>query len=214
MGKITNHILGYLRTQTTMTVAMTCSVVILAALFIGAIWYLNKGNSISIEADRRIDITPAQIQSIKDIGQWEFLSIADEELVDTIDRGFFRDKELVRIYYGTLRLGIDMGKINEKWITITDSVVNVTLPPIELLDRNFIDEAQTRSFFESGTWKPDAREALYRKAYSKMLALCFTPENIDIAEKNAKVQFAQFMKALGFNNTIINIEKKIVLMNA
>ena len=208
MGKITNHILGYLRTQTTMTVAMTCSVVILAALFIGAIWYLNKDNSISIEADRRIDITPAQIQSIKDIGQWEFLSIADEELVDTIDRGFFRDKELVRIYYGTLRLGIDMGKINEKWITITDSVVNVTLPPIELLDRNFIDEAQTRSFFESGTWKPDAREALYRKAYSKMLARCFTPENIDIAEKNAKVQFAQFMKALGFNNTIINIEKK------
>ena len=208
MGKITNHILGYLRIQTTMTVAMTCSVVILAALFIGAIWYLNKGNSISIEADRRIDITPAQIQSIKDIGQWEFLSIADEELVDTIDRGFFRDKELVRIYYGTLRLGIDMGKINEKWITVTDSVVNVTLPPIELLDRNFIDEAQTRSFFESGTWKPDAREALYRKAYSKMLARCFTPENIDIAEKNAKVQFAQFMKALGFNNTIINIEKK------
>lgn len=208
MGKITNHILGYLRTQTTMTVAITCSVVILAALFIGAIWYLNKDNSISIEADRRIDITPAQIQSIKDIGQWEFLSIADEELVDTIDRGFFRDKELVRIYYGTLRLGIDMGKINEKWITVTDSVVNVTLPPIELLDRNFIDEAQTRSFFESGTWKPDAREALYRKAYSKMLARCFTPENIDIAEKNAKVQFAQFMKALGFNNTIINIEKK------
>ena len=208
MGKITNHILGYLRTQTTMTVAMTCSVVILAALFIGAIWYLNKDNSISIEADRRIDVTPAQIQSIKDIGQWEFLSIADEELVDTIDRGFFRDKELVRIYYGTLRLGIDMGKINEKWITVTDSVVNVTLPPIELLDRNFIDEAQTRSFFESGTWKPDAREALYRKAYSKMLARCFTPENIDIAEKNAKVQFAQFMKALGFNNTIINIEKK------
>lgn len=208
MGKITNHILGYLRTQTTMTVAMTCSVVILAALFVGAIWYLNKDNSISIEADRRIDITPAQIQSIKDIGQWEFLSIADEELVDTIDRGFFRDKELVRIYYGTLRLGIDMGKINEKWITVTDSVVNVTLPPIELLDRNFIDEAQTRSFFESGTWKPDAREALYRKAYNKMLARCFTPENIDIAEKNAKVQFAQFMKALGFNNTIINIEKK------
>ena len=208
MGKITNHILGYLRTQTTMTVAMTCSVVILAALFIGAIWYLNKDNSISIEADRRIDITPAQIQSIKDIGQWEFLSIADEELVDTIDRGFFRDKELVRIYYGTLRLGIDMGKINEKWITVTDSVVNVTLPPIELLDRNFIDEAQTRSFFESGTWKPDAREALYRKAYNKMLARCFTPENIDIAEKNAKVQFAQFMKALGFKNTIINIEKK------
>lgn len=208
MGKITNHILGYLRTQTTMTVAMTCSVVILAALFIGAIWYLNNDNSISIEADRRIDITPAQIQSIKDIGQWEFLSIADEELVDTIDRGFFRDKELVRIYYGTLRLGIDMGKINEKWITVTDSVVNVTLPPIELLDRNFIDEAQTRSFFESGIWKPDAREALYRKAYNKMLARCFTPENIAIAEKNAKVQFAQFMKALGFNNTIINIEKK------
>ena len=208
MGKITNHILGYLRTQTTMTVAMTCSVVILAALFIGAIWYLNKDNSISIEADRRIDITPAQIQSIKDIGQWEFLSIADEELVDTIDRGFFRDKELVRIYYGTLRLGIDMGKINEKWITVIDSVVNVTLPPIELLDRNFIDVAQKRSFFELGTWKPDAREALYRKAYSKMLARCFTPENIDIAEKNAKVQFAQFMKALGFNNTIINIEKK------
>ena len=69
-----------------------------------------------IEVDQRIGITPTQIASIKQIGQWEFLSVSDEEMVDTTRNRFFADDELVRIYYGTLRLGIDMNEVKNQWI--------------------------------------------------------------------------------------------------
>jgi hypothetical protein len=58
-------------------------------LVVGIVWllvWLNKDNSMEISADRKIDITPAQIVAIQNIGQWEFLAISDEELVDTVSR--------------------------------------------------------------------------------------------------------------------------------
>jgi len=86
--------------------------------------------SASIEIDKRIGITPTQIESMKTIGEWEFLSIADEELVDTVRNGFFKDDELIRIYYGTLRLGIDMKDAKDGWIKKDKDTIDVLLPPV------------------------------------------------------------------------------------
>ena len=180
---------------------------LLIAIGGGLLYWFNKDNHIDVGPDQHIDITPTQIAAIKQIGQWEFLSVRDEELVDTLARGFFSDKELVRIYYGTVRLGIDLQKTDDKWIQVTDTAVVATLPPIQLLDRNFIDEAQTRSFFESGSWSSADREALYNRAYQKMYARCVTPQNIATAEENARQQFAQLLRSLGFEKVWVNIEK-------
>ena len=73
-------------------------------------------SSLEIVSDNNIDITPQQIQSIKAIGQWEFLAVNDELMVDTTRKGIFSDDHLVRIYYGTLRLGIDMHRVKTGWI--------------------------------------------------------------------------------------------------
>lgn len=180
---------------------------LLIAIGGGLLYWFNKDNHIDVGPDQHIDITPTQIAAIKQIGQWEFLSVRDEELVDTLSRGFFSDKELVRIYYGTVRLGIDLQKTDDKWIQVTDTAIVATLPPIQLLDRNFIDEAQTRSFFESGSWSSADREALYNRAYQKMYARCVTPQNIATAEENARQQFAQLLRSLGFEKVWVNIEK-------
>lgn len=180
---------------------------LLIAIGGGLLYWFNKDNHIDVGPDQHIDITPTQIAAIKQIGQWEFLSVRDEELVDTLSRGFFSDKELVRIYYGTVRLGIDLQKTDDKWIQVTDTAVVATLPPIQLLDRNFIDEAQTRSFFESGSWSSADRETLYNRAYQKMYARCVTPQNIATAEENARQQFAQLLRSLGFEKVWVNIEK-------
>lgn len=179
---------------------------IIVSLGTGLFFWLNSSNEINIAADQRIDITPAQIQQIQDIGQWEFLAINDEELIDTISRGFFSDSELVRIYYGTVRLGIDLHQAEPHWIRIeSDSVIIAKLPPIGLLDTNFIDEAKSRSFFEKGDWSASDREQLYDRAYKKMIARCMTAENIKTAEKNAKQQFTQFLKAMGYKNVEVTI---------
>ena len=66
----------------------------------GLVWRLIdevKDAKIEVVSDNKIDITPEVIQSIKSIGEWEVLSIADEEMVDTTRKGIFSDDHLVRI---------------------------------------------------------------------------------------------------------------------
>ena len=182
---------------------------ILALILAGTLYWLNKDNTVSVTTEEQTTLSPTQVESIEAIGEWEFLAISNEELVDTVRRGFFGDDQLVRIYYGTLRLGINMKDVKEGWIQANagkDSIV-CTLPPIRLLDNNFIDEARTRSFFEEGKWTGADRQALYDHAYAQMKKRCFTPANIRIAQRNAKQQFRDMFKAMGFPNARIEFEE-------
>ena len=181
----------------------------LVAIIIFLWWLLiaEKDNHVSLEVDDGINITPEQIQSIRDIGQWEFLSISNEELVDTVRKGVFSDDQLVRIYYGTLRLGVDLSKTKKNWISAHGDTVMVKLPKIGLLDREFIDETRTKAFYESGRWTARDREALYRKARRQMLNHALTKQNVKTAEANAEDHVRQMMKAMGFNNITVKFEK-------
>lgn len=181
-----------------------CLIGIVAAIAILS-WLSHTVRTASVEivGNDSIDITPQQIQSIKAIGQWEFLAINDEVMVDTVRRGIFSDDHLTRIYYGTLRLGVDMHRTQPGWIEAHGDTIVVTLPPIGLLDDEFIDETRTKSFYESGKWDAKARKDLLAKAYRKMRADCLTPSNIEIAQNNADLQMRNVMKAMGFNNIAI-----------
>ena len=185
------------------------TLLLLAVLGFAAIWLYDgvQQTEVSIGADQRIDLTPEQIKSIKDIGQWEFLSVSDEQLVDTTRRGIFSDDHLVRIYYGTMRLGIDMQQVQSGWIRLQDDSLLVMLPAIRLLDRDFIDEARTRSFHESGRWTAQDREALFNRAYQRMLRRGMTPQNIENARQNGEALFRQMMRAMGFEHVNIQWEK-------
>lgn len=181
----------------------------LVAIIIFLWWLLiaEKDNHVSVEVDDGINITPEQIQSIRDIGQWEFLSISNEELVDTVRKGLFSDDQLVRIYYGTLRLGVDLSKTKNNWISAHGDTVVVTLPKVGLLDKEFIDETRTKAFYESGRWTARDREALYRKARRQMLSHALTKQNLKTAEANAEDHVRQMMKTMGFNNITVTFEK-------
>ncbi|HEY9542807.1 DUF4230 domain-containing protein [Prevotella sp.] len=162
------------------------------------LYFINRNNHITLSHDRKIEITPTQLETIEAIGEWEFLAITDEELVDTVRKGFFGDSELVRIYYGTLRLGINLRDAEPGWIKADHDTIKAVLPPIRLLDKDFIDEAKTRSFYEQGNWDAKAREQLYDKAYHTMLRRCMTPSNIKSAEENASRQFHHLLTSMGF----------------
>ena len=165
-----------------------------------------KGDHLDFGTDNEIDVTPTQITSIKAIGEWEFLSISAEELVDTLRKGIFSNDELARIYYGTLRLGVNMHQARPGWIKTTGDSVTVTLPKIGLLDKDFIDEARTKSFYESGKWSTSDREAMYRKAHRQMMRHCLTKENLQAAEANGCEQFERMMQAMGFAHVNIIFE--------
>ena len=176
--------------------------VILVAVIAGVFWLrgVTKDDHFSFGSDPQIDVTPTQIMSIKAIGEWEFLSVNAEELVDTVRKGFFSNDELARIYYGTLRIGIDMSQLDSDWIEAKDDSVVLLLPKVGLLDAAFIDEARTKSFFESGKWSPEDKEAMYKKAYNQMKAHCLTKENLQAAEANGEEQMRNMMRSMGFKN--------------
>lgn len=180
--------------------------VILLILLVSWIYRNIKSSSIEITADQEIDITPQQIQSIKDIGEWEFLEISDEEMVDTTRRGILSDDHLVRIYYGTMRLGINLKQVETGWIVPRGDTIEVTLPKVGLLDRDFIDEARTKSFYESGTWTAKDRESMMRRAYQRMLQRGLTPQNLQTAQQNGEAQVRQVLQGMGFK--LIKIQYK------
>ena len=170
------------------------AVAILAIIIM--LWWL-KGciseTEISLDVDQSIDITPEQITSIKAIGEWEFLAVASEELVDTVRKGIFKDDHLARIYYGTVRLGINMHQVEPRWIVAEGDSIN----------KDFIDEARTKSFYESGKWSHQDREKLYQKAYRQMLRHSMTQENLHNARENGEEQFRRMMKTMGFEHVNI-----------
>lgn len=157
------------------------------------------GGETKEEPNGKISVTPTQIKSVKETGEWEFLTIDVEELADTTaTRLIGSDRRLTRIYYGTLRLGIDLRKAADDWVKMDGDTVDVTLPHIVMLDKDFIDEAKTKAFYESGTWDQASREALYQQARRKMLSRCLTTENINIAQLNAVEQMTKLFQAMGY----------------
>lgn len=174
----------------------------------GCLYWWNKDNKVEGGSVGETTLSPTQVKSIESIGQWEFLSVSDEELIDTTRHGFFGDDKLVRIYYGTLHLGIDMKDVKEGWMKADQDTITCTLPPIKLLDNNFIDEAKTHSFFETGKWTGKDRQDLYNRAYVAMKKRCLSQANITSAENNAQSQFFKMMKAMGFSNVKVEFEKR------
>ena len=154
---------------------------------------MHDGVGMSFFTNDRIDDTPTIVEQMREIGQWEFLSISDEELIDTVRTGFFSDDELVRIYYGTLRIGIDFSQCDEKWIEKEGDSIKIDLPPVQLLDENFLDEARTRSFFESGKWSNADRKAMADRAKAAMRKRQLTKANMALAQKNAEMQIKAFV---------------------
>lgn len=157
---------------------------------------------------KEISPSPAVLQSIERLGQWEFLSIDDEVMVDTTESHLLSpDDHLVRIYHGTLRLGIDFSLCDKGWATASSDTVILSLPPIQLLDRNFIDEARTRSFYEYGTWDAQAKEDMYNRARTMMIERAMTPQNIKQAEENARHQVEALFRSLGYRVVRITVER-------
>lgn len=160
-----------------------------------------------MERNTRIDLTPEQILSVRDIGQWEFLTINTEELVEWQRSRTLTTDRLTRIYQGTLRLGIDMSKASDDWFTsLPDSTAQLILPHAALLDNNFIDEARSRSFYEKGSIPPEARDRLYAQARKKMMQRCLTPQNLQTTERNARNEFTRIFKSFGFKTVTIQFK--------
>lgn len=196
MAKITRLFEGLTNGLNKLTIMLASLAII--AVVVCLVWFCNatKESTLSFSSNEEIDFTPTIVERMRSIGQWEFLSISDEELIDTVRTGFFTDDELVRIYYGTLSIGIDLRDCSKDWISTEGDTIFVTLPEVKLLDQNFIDEASSRSFFETGSWSNKDRKAMYERARQRMLSRCLTEENLNTARLNAREQIGRMLRPI------------------
>lgn len=163
----------------------------------------------SVSHPMNADPTPMRVEAVREIGQWEFLSIDDEEIVDTIRRHWLStDDRLVRIYRGTLRIGIDFNQCADDWAMAYGDTVRIRLPKVHLLDNLFIDEARVRSFYEHGNWDASTRADMLRRAEAAMRRRCLTPDNMRIAEESARKQLTDFFHSLGYASVFFDDEKE------
>ena len=196
MAKITRLFEGLTNGLNKLTIMLASLAII--AVVVCLVWFCNatKESTLSFSSNEEIDFTPTIVERMRSIGQWEFLSISDEELIDTVRTGFFTDDELVRIYYGTLSIGIDLRDCSKDWLSTEGDTIFVTLPEVKLLDQNFIDEASSRSFFETGSWSNKDRKAMYERARQRMLSRCLTEENLNTARLNAREQIGRMLRPI------------------
>lgn len=192
------------RWQLTLALVGLAVVAVVAVLLLRPLW----GTRAEVRREAKVALSPTMVERVSAIGQWEFLSISDEELADTVRHGLLGDDELVRVYYGTLRLGIDMAKLPKGWAKAEGDSLVCTLPPVTLLDERFIDETRTLAFHESGRWSERDKADLYERAMRQMKARCLTQENLRRAEDNARAQFANLMRALGYERVSVKFEKR------
>lgn len=151
--------------------------------------------------------TTTQITSMKEIEEWEFLTIHLEELVDTIVVRKFNNLRSTKIYKGNARLGIDMKKCGKNWAVCKENSANITLPPIELIDKEIIDETQTQTFYEEGKISATIKNEMRSRAKREMKKKALKKENLQAAEQNAQAQFKKIFSALGYQDITIKFQK-------
>ena len=179
----------------------------IALMLLWMVYGPGESNVVTTERVERVTLTPTQIKSIESIGEWEFLAVSDEEIVDTVSHGFFGDSELIRIYYGTLRMGIDLLQARKGWIRLEGDTVCADLPPVRLLGNEFIDEARTQTFYETGTWTAADRKRLYLKASRIMRQRVVNRDNLNKASQQVEAQMDKLLHAMGFEHVRITVGK-------
>lgn len=187
------------------------AVIVIGAFLFNAVFSVIKNAAPKVEVTETTTIveTPNIIKSIRNIGQWEFLTINDEEVVERTHKNLIlSDDYLVRIYYGTMRLGIDFQELKEKAVKVDGDSISLTLPPVKLLDDDFIDEALTKTFYESGTWDNASHKNMYNEARENMMKYGMSRENLQHTRELAEAQMRQLLQGLGFKRITILFESR------
>lgn len=187
--------------------------VVLTSAALATFFFCGEGGTekslFRITSDTTAAFTATEVRSIRETGEWEFLSITTEELVEKQQKGFWGDTFLSCIYQGRLRIGTDLRKAPADAFTAQGDTVLLRLPDVSLLSPDFIDETRTQVFHESGKWTAAAKQELYEMARKQMMARALTEENLTAARNNAEQQLRALFLPLGFREIRIEwIQRK------
>lgn len=182
---------------------ITLILITFALIAYGVMVVYRSFTSTDSAVDKPIAQSPEEIVYLRSIGQWEFLSVESEELVERHHTGLMSDRDLICIYRGTLHIGVDLRKLPEDWVEVKGRNAIVHLPQPSLLDENFLDESRTTVFMEQGLFRAEEREAMIAEAKNKMKQRTLSTDNLSIARRNAESQVQKLFLAMGYEDVIV-----------
>lgn len=187
-------------------VVVVCLIVVVAVLYM---CHAAKSVTAGHQTEVVVTPTPVNLDSIRAIGQWSFLTVEMDEVVDTVDRGLFSSDRISVAYHGTLHYGINVAEARPGWVTIVgDTAVTVVLPPVRLLDDRFLDERNVKVYEGRDDMdfinKPTVRAALVRKAKAAMIRR--GRENIPEARSKAETEVRRIFSQHGYKKIVIRFE--------
>ncbi len=172
--------------------------VLITAIVVLLYFYFTCEPPIQVKEDNRIEIGPTIITQLQGKKQWCFREIAMQETSEI--KGI--TGSLLKRYYGTLRLGVELDSINENSVKFDEAnkTLHLKLPKIQILDENFIDESRTETLLENAWTKFNNKELkqCFNKAKEKMIKNNFTPRNIGLAEDQGISEVKRLVKSTGY----------------
>lgn len=194
------------------TIAITALIAVTASYFCLHSCIENSGAG--TEEDIRAEMTPAVLDSIRSIGEWQLMTVPLTIEVDTVSKrwlGLVKDK-LRRSYTGRMSLGINLHKLPDEWSRIDHDTIFLTVPDVCLLDSNFIDESRTRVLLsENDDFEadPKVKGAMLRTARSRMINTGVIPSNLKNCRDQAARELTRRFKAIGYADVKVSFNKAL-----
>ncbi len=162
-------------------------------------------------ANRETEISTITVQDISAVSELKIMTIYKEILVGCRKQGDLMgltEYKIYAIYPAKLQLGFDLSRCKNDWLVQHGDSTFVTLPPIEILnkDNNYVDEANRRVPIQTGKWNGQEMNSLRDEANRRMINQCTNEGCWEQATKLGKEVIADLLETLGCRNVVVTTE--------
>ena len=180
-------------------------------------WMIYSGKFQFFNSKTKNTVGAVSISDISPTEKLKVLTVYKEICVNQVkdSQGLFSSitkskDQICAIYPARLDLGFDLSKCDTNWIQVVNDSTFVTLPPVEVLnkDNECIDETNMRVPIEKGEWSAKEKNALRVTANKMMLEQCRQEKCYELAEEQGLVVVKQFIETLGKENVRVQINHK------
>ena len=129
------------------------------------------------------------------------------------ERGFLfsqNEYQIHSIYPGRIDIGFDLTKCEEDWIVTDGDTVIVSLPPVEILNKDawYIDETKKQTPIEDGTWTTADYNTMAQRANALIKRTCELEDCYKQAETQGFKVVTNLLRSFGYKNLKINIKTR------
>lgn len=173
--------------------------------------YLNARSTNIYKAARETDVYTVTMQDIAPLSQLNVMTIHKEVLVGKHKRDNIigsPEYSIYVIYPAKLQLGFDLSHCKEDWLVQRGDTIYVTLPPIEILnkDYSYVDESNRQVPVQTGSWTEQEMNSLREEANHRMVSQCTNEGCWELATTLGKDVIADLLKTLGRRHVIVSTE--------